>query len=534
MPDPSPYFAVRDPRSFYPEVDRMPLAPRLTTPETARFYLIQTMPPGSGLEPVIEATDAELRRRFPGAAIQRFMRVNFMTDDPAERAVLTTCADAAILFLGPAATMVHVGSLYAAALEQAGLPCALIVFEGFAPVIEHRRTVMAAPLRYAVSPNPPERGALLPVAAAAIDALTAPLTDAERHAGRQVAPARPHHAATGSLEQIQHHFHDQGWSDGLPIIPPTDAAVAAMLRGSSRAPDAVVSETMRPEGLRTTVEMVAINAVMAGAAPGHLPVILAAASLFGGIQFESMTRSVNSFAFPQMINGPIAGELDIAGGMNALGPGNRANAVIGRAVGLVLRNCGAQRINVTASPIQGNAAAFAFVFAENEKDSPWEPFHVAEGFAASDNTISLFTGGWAHLGNFYYTGLAEAAAALKLFEQPSGALLLLTPKRARSLAAQGLDRVAVRDRLWQGATGTLAEFRANGFFPLMKSMIQRPRGEHPGETWPAEYLTRPDEDIVPLFPRDAIKIAVVGSKAASLMQLWHVVHVRTAPIDPWR
>lgn len=525
-------YAVRDPRSDYPEVERLALAPRLTTPASARFCLVQTMPPGSGLEPLMDATEAELRRRFPEAAIERFMRRDFMIDDAAERIALARRADAAILFLGPAATMVHVGSVYAAGLEAAKLPCVSIVFDGLAPVIEHRRAVAAAPLRYAVSPNPPDPGRLGPVVAAAISALTTPLNDAERRTGRHIPATRPAIAFSGTLDEVQHYFLEQGWSDGLPIMPPTERAVAAMLRGTSRSGDTIVTETLRPDGLRTSVEMVAINAVMAGAAPAHLPVILAAVSPFGDIQFESMTRSVNSFAFLHMINGPIACELGIASGMNALGRGNHANAVIGRAVELALRNCGGQRIGITASPAQGNPAGFP-VFAENEAESPWEPFHVGEGFAASDDSLSLFLGGWSHFANFYYTGLPEAIAALNLFEQPNGALLLLTPKRAHFLAGQGLDRSAIRERLWQGATISLAAFRANGFYPLMKALIARAAAGG-GTVWPQDYLTRPETDIVPRFPRNGIKIAVVGSAVASLMQLWNATHFRTVAIAPWR
>jgi hypothetical protein len=92
----------------------------------------------------------------------------------------------------------------------------------------------------------------------------------------------------------------------------------------------------------------------------------------------------------------------------------------------------------------------------------------------------------------------------------------------------------LRDLLWQGTTATLKEFRANGFLPLMKAMIARPPEDRMGAVWPPDYLTRPDTDIVPLFPREAIKIAVVGSSVASLMQLWHAVYFRTLSIDPWR
>ncbi len=281
-----PTYAARDPRSAYPEIDAVALAPRVAKPEEARFVLVLTMPPGSGLEPVVDAVEGELRCRWPNVQIERFMRRDFMIDDAEERAALANRADAAILFLGPAATMVHVGSVYGAALEAAGVPCAVIVFDGLQPVIEHRRSVGSTPMRYAVTPNPPEPGKLGAVATAAVDALIAPLKEEELGVGHRPSAPRPHIALIASLDDIQRHFLEQGWSDGLPILPPTDAAVEAMLSGTSRTPDTVVTKTMRPEGLRTTVEMVAINAVMAGAAPEHLPVILAAVSLFGHVQFE--------------------------------------------------------------------------------------------------------------------------------------------------------------------------------------------------------------------------------------------------------
>ncbi|HEY7626918.1 MAG TPA: hypothetical protein VH761_07615, partial [Ilumatobacteraceae bacterium] len=309
---------------------------------------------------------------------------------------------------------------------------------------------------------------------------------------------------------------------------------AAMLRGTSRAPDTVVTETFRPEGRRVTVEMVAINAVMAGARPDYLPVILATASVFGDIQFESMTRSVNSFAFAQLVNGPISREIGMVGGLNALGPGHRANATIGRTLNLMLRTLGGAQLGINATPAQGSAVSWAFAFAENEAGSPWQPFHVDLGYAASDSVVSILLGGWAHNGNYYYGDLDRVASTLQDFEIPqTGALVMLSEKRAHHLAADGYTKRAVVDHLHDRATIRLGNFRASGFFPMMRNDILG-LGPSTAPSWPADYLTRPDDDIVPAYPPGGIRVAVVGGDVSATMQAWKLQLHRTVSVDDWR
>lgn len=529
------HFVALDPRSDPSEITRVPLAPRPATLDGLRIALVQTMPPGSGLEPIIEALAADLAERHPSVRSTHVMRRNFMMTDLAEIAEVAEGFDGAVLVAGPAATMVHLAIVFADGLEQRGCPTALIHFDALTPSVDHSLGTVGASLRTFAIPNPPRTddvtlAAVRPV----IDSLTVATTDAETRTGVRPPPTRPRVATSGSLAEVNDYFHAQGWTDGLPVIPPTEEAVAAMLAGTSRRPDEIVTETFRPEGRRVTVEMVAITAVMAGATPAALPVILAAASVYGDLQFESMTRSVNSFAFAHLVSGPIAAEVGMTGGMGALGPGNRANVSVGRAIALLQRTVGGARTGVNTTPTQGSAMALSMAFAEHESASPWAPFHVDHGFRADQSVVSVFLGGHAHHGNFYYEDLDSVAQALATFELPqAGALVMLSEKRAHLLAEDGWTKQAIIDRLHERATVRLGTFRASGFFPMMRGMIEG-RGPSSAPAWPLDYLTCPDDDDVPGFPPGAIKVIVLGSDVSSLVQAWKLQHHRSVTIDDWR
>ena len=411
----------------------------------------------------------------------------------------------------------------------------MVHFETLHAAAQHSVSTGGAPVRIWPIGNPPSTPEAMAKAARSVVAdLTSPTRSDEQLTGWRHPEPRERIVARGSLAEINDTFLVNGWTDGLPIIPPTEESVAAMLRGTSRSPDTVVSETFRPEGRRITVEMVAINAVMAGARPDYLPVILASASVFGDIQFESMTRSVNSFAFAQLVSGPISRQIGMAGGLNALGPGNRANATIGRTLNLMLRTLGGARLGVNATPAQGSAVSWAFAFAENEEGSPWPPFHTDLGFEVDDSVVSILLGGWAHNGNYYYGDLDDVASTLQDFEVPqTGALVMLTEKRAHHLADEGFTKQAVIEHLHERATIRLGTFRASGFFPMMRNDILG-LGPSKAPSWPADYLTRADDDIVPAYPPGGIRVAVVGSDVSSTMQAWKLQLHRSVSVDDWR
>jgi hypothetical protein len=528
-------YEALDPCSDEQSIERIPLADRPARLDGLRVALIQTMPPGSGLEPVIDALSAEVVVACPTAQPTQYMRKNFMVTDLAEIDQLAADFDVAIAVAGPAGTMVHLAVILATELERRGVPCPVVHFETLQAAAQHSVSTGGAPVRIWPIGNPPRTAEATAAAARTVIAdLTSPAQPEEQLTGRRHPEPRQRIAGRGSLAEINETFLANGWTDGLPIVPPMQADVATMLRGTSRAPDTVVTETFRPEGRRVTVEMVAINAVMAGARPDYLPVILATASVFGDVQFESMTRSVNSFAFAQLVNGPISREIGMAGGLNALGPGNRANATIGRTLNLMLRTLGGAQLGINTTPAQGSAASWALAFAENEEGSPWQPFHVDLGYETNDSVVSILLGGWAHNGNYYYGDLDDVASTLQDFEIPqTGALVMLTEKRARHLAAEGYNKQAVVQHLHERATIRLGTFRASGFFPMMRNDILG-LGPSTAPTWPADYLTRPDDDIVPAYPPGGIRVAVVGSDVSSTMQAWKLQLHRSVSVDDWR
>jgi hypothetical protein len=206
-----------------------------------------------------------------------------------------------------------------------------------------------------------------------------PLEEKETKSGPYLPPRPPRIAMEGTEDQIQKHFYDSSWTDGLPIIVPTEEKVAWMLKGTSRKPDEIVTRRMWPGPLEVTVEKVAIVGVMAGCKPEYMPVLLAAAEAFGSGNNAATVVSTNSFSYMQVVNGPIAKQIGMNAGIYALGPGNQANATIGRALRLSVHSLGGGRVGENIMGTQGNVSSYSFCFPENEERSPWEPYHVTQG-----------------------------------------------------------------------------------------------------------------------------------------------------------
>jgi hypothetical protein len=226
-----------------------------------------------------------------------------------------------------------------------------------------------------------------------IEGLTRPLS-AEDSRGATFERSTPRLLEPDTEENLQALFIRNAWTDFLPIILPTEERVERMLEGTKRARDQIVGR-MRPTAFREAwefdVEKVAVNAVMSGARPEYLPVILAMAA--SGISARS--SSTNSFATISVVNGPIRNEIGMNSGIGAMGPYNHANATTGRAYGLVSQNVqGGSVPGETYLGTFGNFLNYTACFAENEERSPWAPFHVDEGFKASESTVSTFFGGW--------------------------------------------------------------------------------------------------------------------------------------------
>lgn len=225
-----------------------------------------------------------------------------------------------------------------------------------------------------------------------IEALTKPL-DQEDLKGLTFERSTPRLLKPDGEDNLQKLFIENNWTDFLPVILPTEERVAAMLNGTSHPPDKVVAK-LRPTAFREfwemTVEKVAVNAVMAGAKPDYLPVILALVA--SGITARS--SSTTSLAMISVVNGPIRKEIGMSDGIGAMGPYNHANATIGRAYNLAsINGQGGSVPDDTYMGTLGNWYNYSATFAEAEERSPWPPFHVDQGWKPEESTVSIFFGG---------------------------------------------------------------------------------------------------------------------------------------------
>ena len=187
--------------------------------------------------------------------------------------------------------------------------------------------------------------------------------------------------------------YDRGWSDGLPVVPPTELRVLRMLQGTRRTADEIIGN-IPPDQAPCTVEKVAINAVMAGCKPEYLPVVLAAveAALTEEFCMHGLLCTTYFSGPVVIVSGPIAKKIGMNSGMNALGQGNRANATIGRALQLIIRNVGGGRPGEVDRATIGNPGKYTYCFAENMEGTSWESLSKVRGFEEGSSTVTLVAG----------------------------------------------------------------------------------------------------------------------------------------------
>ncbi|HXH20538.1 MAG TPA: TlpA disulfide reductase family protein [Dehalococcoidia bacterium] len=261
---------------------------------------------------------------------------------------------------------------------------------------------------------------------------------------------------------------DQGFTDGLPVVPPTAERVLRMLGGTRRDPQEVVA-IVPPNMAPCTVEKVAINAVMAGCKPEYLPVVITAVEAACTDEFNAHgVMATTMGASPAVIvNGPIRNRIGMNAGLGALGQGNRANATIGRALRLVLRNVGGAKPGGTERSTLGNPMKYTFCFAEWEERSPWEPYHVEHGFRPEDSVVTLIalTGGpqlivdqTTRTARAMAGSLALGVEAVGHPKSPAGdTLLVVCPEHVDTLWEQGMTKADLRQRIIEVTTRRLRD-----------------------------------------------------------------------------
>lgn len=200
-----------------------------------------------------------------------------------------------------------------------------------------------------------------------------------------------HNTEWGDAVEATEACYELGWTDGLPVVPPTVERVAAFIDVAKRDPQEILGSL--PERRRDiTVEKVAANAVMAGCKPAYFPVVLAAteAMLNPAFNLIAPSASQGGSAILVVVNGPIVQQLEMNCRNNIFGPGNRANATIGRAIRLVLMNACAATPGLFDRTVLGHPGKYTFCIAENETQTHWDPLHVERGYASSDSAVTVF------------------------------------------------------------------------------------------------------------------------------------------------
>jgi len=189
---------------------------------------------------------------------------------------------------------------------------------------------------------------------------------------------------------VSRSLYEQGMTDGLPIVPPTDEKVDEMLRGTAHDREHVLGR-LGNKDTPITVEMLASNAVMAGCSPPYMPVLEAGIRALADPKSNSIQVSVStgSWAYQWIVNGPVRDKLEIESGSGAFGPNYHANRTIGRALGLAYKNTAALRPGEKDMGVMGNPFKFSLLAGENEEQSPWEPYHVTHGHNPAESTITL-------------------------------------------------------------------------------------------------------------------------------------------------
>lgn len=285
------------------------------------------------------------------------------------------------------------------------------------------------------------------------------------------------------FEAVQELYHANGWTDGLPIVPPTRQAVEACLDWAMLPPDQLIGiEPVRAQPI--TAEKLAVNAVMAGCLPMHFPVVVTAITAMLDEKFllHGATSSTGGCAVFVILNGPIRREIGASGSFNALGNSDRATAVIGRAVRLALINILDVRPGEIDRSTLGHPGKFSYCVAEDEEDHPWQPLAEQRGMPPGASSVTVMAAGaprqimneWTtQPEEILETFAAEMRASQRHYGLWAGNYALIIPRQLRDhLQAAGWSKTDVAAFIHQRARIARREWADVG-----KAAVVRDRGD---------------------------------------------------------
>jgi hypothetical protein len=305
------------------------------------------------------------------------------------------------------------------------------------------------------------------------------------------------------------YYYAQNWTDGLPVVPPTSARVREFVEYVGRDPKEVVASVEHLDRV-CTVELAAINAIMAGCLKEHFPVVLAAVAAGG----TGGGQSTGGFSNLVIVNGPIRDALGFNSRGGVFGPGFRANATVGRALRLIVMNSLGIRQPEFDQSTQGTPSQYGFCIAENEEESPWEPLHVEKGFAANVSTVTVGNARSAfHIENRISSDpkqvlgtIADSMSYSGVWHRGGGRAytIVMGPVHAQLLHRNGWSKQDARDYLYEHFGRRLGELRSFG--PYNRDVVNR-----------GNYEEGPDEHFLKFAESpDSIQIVVAGAASAGL------------------
>ena len=364
-----------------------------------------------------------------------------------------------------------------------------------------------------------------------VEGLTKPLNDNDVK-GVSFERSTPRLLPADSEDNLRQLFIDNNWTDFHSIVLPTEARVAAMLKGTSHKPDETVgrlSPTSFREAWEFNVEKVAVNAVMAGCKPEYFPAVLALASS----GHTARSSSTTSFACLTMINGPFRNEIGMDSGIGVLGPFNHANAAIGRAYNLLSINLqGGAVPGDTFMGSLGNWYNVGAAFPEAEERSPWQPFHVQHGFKPDESVVSIFFGGRYTLAGFgpRETWKEEFRRAMAGAEQHLSPVIVMDPLCARGFVDLGFD---TKEKLLQWISDN-AQMPAKQYWDNQwVQTLLVPLAVAGVQPHASNYKKKPDE-LVNMWQPKEISIVVAGGETQGAWRAFGGRYVKSVSIDKWR
>ncbi|MBR3880913.1 MAG: hypothetical protein IKJ34_04905 [Mailhella sp.] len=318
-----------------------------------------------------------------------------------------------------------------------------------------------------------------------------------------------------ALEEFNQLFLARGWGDGLPLVPPTPERVQAMVDAYDLPGDMPIA-TLAPMDGVATVENIAVNAVMAGCEPRHMPLLVAAVEAVSQPEFNlrGMSTTTNPDAVLIIASGPIVEKMGLNAGVNTFGRGNRANASISRALHLIIQNVGGSRVGITDMSTIGQPGEFVMFLAENAKASPWPSFHTENGFFEERNVVTVASvEGYAGIMGIGYSRpqyLDLIASWMRGHDRPyrSDIILLIAQDTAQMLAREGWTRDSIRKHIAEKAKLPFREWIKLGH-------ARKGKGDVPASV----YETTDPEALIPKPFLDKLTIIVAGGTGEKSMIL---------------